>query len=408
MHVAVEGMHVLAECGPHYLRGRAAGSTSRRSIRLDSVRQGRRVSVQHARPTVLVVDDQEGIRLSLELALEREFDVITADSGVSALSRLRLPGIDVVLLDLLLPEMTGLDVLAEIKAALPALPVIVVTAVKGTPVVVEAMRRGAEDFVTKPWEETRLLATVRAAMARPSGPARPVLLVGDDGESLAPLRVIIELHAPVLSMRPEPGAVKGLSQPWIAMFEAGSDPAPTVAMIEGLVERYPDCPILVTTARPEALRSIRPAVKELVTPPYHVGDVVNKIGRLMSGRWGHPVVPLYVGNYTARALEYLTQHFRGTIALSDVAASAGLSVDRLAHVFRDEVGMTMKEYATRLRIWSGARLLAESDRKLEDIAFSLGYDHASHFSRVFTEVMKLRPGEYRRRARDASGAPPAR
>jgi CheY-like chemotaxis protein/AraC-like DNA-binding protein len=358
--------------------------------------------VQQACPTVLVIDDQEGVRLSLELALEREFHVVTADSGVSALSRLRLPGIDVVLLDLLLPEMTGLEVLTEIKAAQPALPVIVVTAVKGTPVVVEAMRRGAENFLTKPWEEAQLIATIQAAVARPSGPARPVLLVGEDGERLAPLRVIVELHAPVLSMRPEPGAVKSLSQPWIAMFEAGPDPAPTVTMIEMLVARFPDCPILATAAHPEALRSIRPALKELVTPPSHLGDVLNKIGRLMSGRWGHPVVPLYVGNYAARALEYLTDHYRGTIALSDVASSVGLSVDRLAHVFRDEVGLTMKEYATRLRICSGARLLAETDRKLEDIASYLGYDHASHFSRVFTDVMKLRPGEYRRRARDAS------
>lgn len=362
--------------------------------------------MQHARATVLVIDDEESVRLSLELSLEREFAVVSADSGPSALSRLRRPGIDVVLLDLLLPEMTGLDVLSEIKAAQPALPVIVVTAVKGTPVVVEAMRRGAENYLTKPWEEAQLLATIRAAVARPSGPARPVLLVSDDGESLAPLRVIIELHAPVISMRPEPAAVKGLSQPWMAMFEAGGDPAAAVAMIEMLIGRFPDCPILVTAAHPEALRSIRPAVRELVTPPYHVGDVVNKIGRLMSGRWGHPVVPLYVGNYAARALEYLTLHHRGTIALSDVAACVGLSVDRLAHVFRDEVGMTMKEYATRLRICTGARLLAETDRKLEDIASHLGYDHASHFSRVFTDVMKLRPGEYRRRARAASSAPP--
>jgi AraC-like DNA-binding protein len=264
------------------------------------------------------------------------------------------------------------------------------------------MRRGAENFLTKPWEEAQLIATIQAAVARPSGPARPVLLVGEDGERLAPLRVIVELYAPVLSMRPEPGAVKSLSQPWIATFEAGPDPAPTVTMIEMLVARFPDCPILATAAHPEALRSIRPALKELVTPPYHLGDVLNKIGRLMSGRWGHPVVPLYVGNYAARALEYLTDHYRGTIALSDVASSVGLSVDRLAHVFRDEVGLTMKEYATRLRICSGARLLAETDRKLEDIASYLGYDHASHFSRVFTDVMKLRPGEYRRRARDAS------
>jgi len=167
--------------------------------------------VQQARPTVLVIDDQESVRQSLELALEREFHVVTADSGVSALSRLRLPGIDVVLLDLLLPEMTGLDVLTEIKAAQPALPVIVVTAVKGTPIVVEAIRRGADNFLTKPWEEAQLIATIQATVARPSGPARPVLLVGEDGERVAPLRVIVELHAPVVAMRPELGAVKSLS-----------------------------------------------------------------------------------------------------------------------------------------------------------------------------------------------------
>jgi FixJ family two-component response regulator len=53
------------------------------------------------------------------------------------------------------------------------------------------MRRGAENFLTKPWEEAQLIATIQAAVARPSGPARPVLLVGEDGERLAPLRVIV-------------------------------------------------------------------------------------------------------------------------------------------------------------------------------------------------------------------------
>src|SRR5262249_22804448 len=132
MHVAVEGMHVLAEC-----RLRTICAPPARGVTCGA---GGGDLVQHARPTVLVVDDQESVTPSLDPPLQRESAVSTADSGVSALSRLRLPGIDVVLLDLLLPEMTGLDVLTEIKAAQPALPVIVVTAVLGAPVVVEAMR----------------------------------------------------------------------------------------------------------------------------------------------------------------------------------------------------------------------------------------------------------------------------
>lgn len=360
--------------------------------------------VRHDRPTALVIDDHEGVRFALEIALESEFDVLTADSGPNALALLRLHGIDVVLLDLLLPEMTGLDVLSEIKAVRPALPVIVVTAVQGTPIVVEAMRRGAENYLTKPWEEASLLATIRATVARPRGRARCVLLVSEDTESLAPFRVIMEPRVPVLIMRPEPGAVRGLSEPWVAMFAAGADPAPTAAMIEVVYERYPGCPILVATAHPEALQSAQVLVAEVVAAPYRVGDVLNKIGPLVSGRLGYPALPFHVGDHTVRAIEHLTLRYRAAVPLSDVAGSVGLSVDRLAHVFRDELGMTMKEYSTRLRVCAGARLLAETERKLEDIALYLGFDHASHFSRVFTDVMKLRPGEYRRQAREPVGS----
>lgn len=360
--------------------------------------------MRHDRPTVLVIDDHEGVRLALEIALESEFDILTADSGPSALALLRFHGIDVVLLDLLLPEMTGLDVLSEIKSVHPALPVIVVTAVQGTPIVVEAMRRGAENYLTKPWEEASLLAMIRATVARPRGGTRCVLLVSEDTESLAPFRVIMEPRVPVLFMRPEPGAVRGLSEPWVAMFAAGADPAPTAAMIEVVYECYPGCPILVATAHPEALRSAQVLVAEMVAAPYRVGDVLNKIGLLVSGRWGYPALPFHLGDHTARAIEYLTLRYRAAVPLSDVAGSVGLSVDRLAHVFRDEAGMTMKQYSTRLRICAGARLLAETERKLEDIALYLGFDHASHFSRVFTDVMRLRPGEYRRQVREPVGS----
>jgi AraC-like DNA-binding protein len=188
------------------------------------------------------------------------------------------------------------------------------------------------------------------------------------------------------------------------MFAAGADPAPTAAMIEVVYECYPGCPILVATAHPEALRSAQVLVAEMVAAPYRVGDVLNKIGLLVSGRWGYPALPFHLGDHTARAIEYLTLRYRAAVPLSDVAGSVGLSVDRLAHVFRDEAGMTMKQYSTRLRICAGARLLAETERKLEDIALYLGFDHASHFSRVFTDVMRLRPGEYRRQVREPVGS----
>src|SRR5438477_2663917 len=125
-------------------------------------------SAHPLRPTILVVDDDAGLRESFRLILDDEFEVIDVPAGAQALEVVRSSQVDVVLLDIRLPEMDGIEVLERIKQIDEQVEVILVTAVKTVKTAVAAMKLGAFDYVTKPFEEDELLATIRRALQKRS------------------------------------------------------------------------------------------------------------------------------------------------------------------------------------------------------------------------------------------------
>jgi DNA-binding NtrC family response regulator len=117
--------------------------------------------------SILVIDDEGGIRESLEVLLSLEgYSVKTAPDGEQGLRMLEMESFDLILLDLALPGQSGLDLLPQIKERQPETPVIMITAYGTVENVVEAIRAGAENFVQKPWDNEKLLADIRSAVAR--------------------------------------------------------------------------------------------------------------------------------------------------------------------------------------------------------------------------------------------------
>ncbi len=118
-------------------------------------------------PTVLIADDQAGIRDALRLLLKPEgFRTESVSSSGAVLEAVREREFDAILMDLNYTRDTtsgqeGLDLLARLREMDPTLPVIVMTAWASIDVAVEAMRRGARDFVQKPWDNERVLAILR-------------------------------------------------------------------------------------------------------------------------------------------------------------------------------------------------------------------------------------------------------
>jgi DNA-binding NtrC family response regulator len=120
---------------------------------------------------VLIVDDEPGVRESLRMVLKNAYETFAVSSAPEALSRLAAGSVDVVLLDIVMPGIDGLEVLEEIRARHPTLPVVMLTATKTVKTAVSAMKLGAFDYLTKPFDvdQLRLVldkATENAALVR--------------------------------------------------------------------------------------------------------------------------------------------------------------------------------------------------------------------------------------------------
>ena len=120
-----------------------------------------------SKPRILVADDQSDVLAALRLLMKGEgYTTRTAASPPEVLEMLQADDFDALLLDLNYTRDTtsgqeGLDLLPRIQALDSTLPIIVMTAWSSIPTAVEAIRRGARDYVEKPWDNDRLLATIR-------------------------------------------------------------------------------------------------------------------------------------------------------------------------------------------------------------------------------------------------------
>src|SRR5215470_2438880 len=117
--------------------------------------------------SVLIIDDEAAIRESLETLLEFEgYQVDAAETGEQGLAKLGEHPFDLVLLDFALPDRNGLEILADIRDRDPDMAIIMITAYGTVDNAVRAMQNGATNFITKPWDNEKLLADVRAAVSR--------------------------------------------------------------------------------------------------------------------------------------------------------------------------------------------------------------------------------------------------
>ena len=115
-----------------------------------------------AKGSILVIDDETEIRESLEQLLQLEgYKADTAATGEEGLRRIENGLFDLVLLDINLPDRNGLDLLQQIKRESPELGVIMITAYASTQMAFQASKQGADSYVTKPWDNDKLLLEIR-------------------------------------------------------------------------------------------------------------------------------------------------------------------------------------------------------------------------------------------------------
>jgi two-component system response regulator HydG len=166
-------------------------------------------------PTLLVVDDDPSNLDSLRIVFEREgYQVLCARGGHEALDHVRGGEVDVVLTDLMMPGMSGLELLKGVKTLDPLVEVVLMTAYGTVERAVEAMRQGAYDFVTKPFKRIQIVKGVRRAM-----------------EKQALLQENRTLREQLETLRDQPSQIIGTSAPFQRMMDLVRQVAPSEATV---------------------------------------------------------------------------------------------------------------------------------------------------------------------------------
>ncbi|MHB8573487.1 MAG: response regulator [Candidatus Dormibacteria bacterium] len=125
---------------------------------------------------ILVVDDEPMIRKAIKLACEKEgYEIVEAENGTDALKAVEADKPNLVLLDLMLPDISGFDVCRDIRKADPRVPIIILSAKTEEIDIVVGLEIGADDYITKPFRARELLARIaahlRKARSEPVGPS---------------------------------------------------------------------------------------------------------------------------------------------------------------------------------------------------------------------------------------------
>lgn len=123
-------------------------------------------SPPEAKQRILVVDDERGPRESLRMLLKDEYDITLAECGEDGVARMKRGAFDLVLLDLKMKKMTGIEALEQIKAIDPVVSVVILTGYGTLETAQKAIRLGASDYVSKPFDVGELTATIKKILSK--------------------------------------------------------------------------------------------------------------------------------------------------------------------------------------------------------------------------------------------------
>ncbi|MFM8898096.1 MAG: response regulator, partial [Actinomycetota bacterium] len=167
---------------------------------------------------ILVVEDEASFSEALEFLLGKEgFSVVTAENGAAALKKFDQGGIDLVLLDLMIPEVSGTEVCRQIRAK-SRVPIIMLTAKDSEVDKVVGLEIGADDYVTKPYSSRELVARIRAVLRRNNGEVADL----ENGViSVGPVRMDVERHQVSVNGTPVPFPLKEFELLEFLMRNAG-------------------------------------------------------------------------------------------------------------------------------------------------------------------------------------------
>ena len=355
------------------------------------------------RARVLAVDDDPAVLEVIHLLLDDRYEVVAASDGDAALRSLLAEPVDLVLLDIVMEGLDGITLLQQMRRGGMDVPVIVVSAINTAWTAAAAMRLGAVDYITKPFDDAELLDAVDAALhrAREAADFRPpedtarILLAGCPVGLAAALAAALAHHARVESIPGDAEAIAALPpvSPDMIVLDAGSTAHPQESLL-AIRARFPLSPLVlvnVPRARAAALGA-EASGATILARPLVLRDLFDTVRAELRPSL-HPLP-----HFSARVVgvvEHLSAHY-ADLNMRELGRRLEKSPYYLSRLFRSETGMTLKAYVNRVRVEAARQLLLETTEKIETVASLVGFHDASHLSRQFLKHSGRRPGDYRR------------
>ncbi|MCJ8012557.1 response regulator [Paenibacillus sp. KQZ6P-2] len=389
---------------------------------------------------ILIVDDESVIREGIKRTILRAFPehgVQLAESPGEAVNILRGGNIDVVLTDILMPGMTGLELMKLSRSSYPHIKWVIISAYSEFAYAKEAVRLGAKDYLLKPIGKDLLVSMIGQLSEEVERDAEQQQEAKMLRSNLKFLReAVIQRWAMGLDIGNMDIApfVERHHHFQLALIKMESDNTVQLEhfiienVLNELIERYGEGFVtsldgksllgLITVSTKDGMKSLvdelRTHLKNYVKVPFqiqlsdeiHHFDNIPAVIQQMVRDSGTLEFDYYApgGNRAMEvAVQYIRANYKTDVTLEKVASVVFLNPAYFSQVFKQKTGSGFKEYVTGVRMEKAVHLLEHTQLKLADIAEKIGYQDVKHFTQVFRKRMNVTPTEYRQRLAAESG-----
>lgn len=393
---------------------------------------------------ILIVDDEQVIRQGIQRTLSSRFPgyrLYLAANPEEAVLQLRQQRMDVVLTDVLMPGMTGLELMQLTKSLYSQTKWVVISAYSEFKYAQEAVKLGAKDYLLKPIGKETLVEMIEKLTIEIEGEQAKVEEVDLLRANRKFLREAVfrrwslGLDIGRIDMEPFMESYPSFYLVMVKM-ETDKDVHLEHFIIENvlteLIEKYGrgfitiyDSESLLGLVAPQERTSLLELVNELrkhliryIKVPFqviHTDLIKDSAGIPTEVQRMRQASTTQVYEHYAKsgeqmvevALQYIRAHYQSELSLEKVAAVVYLNPVYFSQLFKQKSGLGFKEYIIQLRLERAKQLLLNSKLKLADIAERIGYQDIRHFAQLFRKKYGETPSEYRNRQPQASDNPAA-
>lgn len=331
--------------------------------------------------SLLIVEDDAFIVDDLSTILDWQaagYDVLTAANGKQGLGMFELHRPMIVVTDVRMPFMDGLEMMSRIKAINPYVEFLVLSAYTDFTPVQEALRQGARDYLLKQDISAQQLL-----------------------EKVKTMRVHIEEQAAL--------ALNAMNNQLYELLALPSEkPGDFQTRLQEILRPtgcFPD-DMLTAPARVFALEFTQERTGQLPDALIEFDGTSAEFFELLREHWlsagsgkrrPGSEAPFHSSTAVERALNCINESYGDpTLGARSIAHEVGISYNRLSVLFREETGKTISDYLTEMRIEAAKRLLSSGDYKIYEVAEKVGYRSSQYFSYAFRERTGRSPNRYRK------------